>query len=83
MSSGICVGIRKIIYAFLDTVQYLSSFVLNVCIVIFKQDPCFSVSGRVFTDLEKMYPSPAFNACAMLLKQLSPLSAIWIVLPDM
>ena len=41
MSSGICAGIRKIIYAFLDTVQYLSSFVLNVCIVIFKQDPCF------------------------------------------
>ena len=40
-------------------------------------------NAKMFTDLEKMYPSPAFNACAMLLKQLSPLSAIWIVLPDM
>ena len=28
-----------------------------------------------FTDFEKIYPSPDFNACSMLLIQLSPLSA--------
>ena len=42
----------------------------------------FSVSGSVFTDLEKIYPSPFLRAWKMLLKQFRPLSATWIVLPD-